>query len=149
MTRKLTNMPKVAILLSVVLLSLAFTNSYAFTTGDLISEENIVDYLNFNSDIIQIDSDFFSENNVKRYLIFGTNSQKTDFLKNNSPYGIQSDSGFFYVSALSEKSASSLVSQGYTVIEDSKLDFHTSDDIILDASRIGEITGSSIVKKKI
>ena len=141
-------MPKVAILLSVVLLSLAFTNSYAFTTGDLISEENIVDYLNFNSDIIQIDSDFFSENNVKRYLIFGTNSQKTDFLKNNSLYGIQSDSGFFYVSALSEKSASSLVSQGYTVIEDSKLDFHTSDDIILDASRIGEITGSSIVKKK-
>jgi len=141
-------MPKVVILLSMVLLSLAFTNSYAFTTGDLISEEHIVDYLDFNSDIIQIDSDFFSENNVKRYLIFGTNSQKTDFLKNNSIYGIQSDSGFFYVSTISEKSASSLISQGYNVIEDSKLDFHTSDDIILDASRIGEITGSSIVKKK-
>jgi subtilisin family serine protease len=139
-------MPKVAILLSMILLSLVITNSYAFTTGDLIFEEHIVD--NFNSDIIQIDSDFFSENNVKRYLIFGTNSQKTDFLKNNSLYGIQSDSGFFYVSTLSEKSASSLVSQGYTIIEDSKLDFHTSDDIILDASRIGEITGSSIVKKK-
>ena len=128
-------MPKVAILLSMILLSLVITNSYAFTTGDLIFEEHIVD--NFNSDIIQIDSDFFSENNVKRYLIFGTNSQKTDFLKNNSLYGIQSDSGFFYVSTLSEKSASSLVSQGYTIIEDSKLDFHTSDDIILDASRIG------------
>jgi len=139
-------MPKVAILLFMILLSLVITNSYAFTTGDLIFEEHIVD--NFNSDIIQIDSDFFSENNVKRYLIFGTNSQKTDFLKNNSLYGIQSDSGFFYVSTLSEKSASSLVSQGYTIIEDSKLDFHTSDDIILDASRIGEITGSSIVKKK-
>jgi len=141
-------MPKVAILLSIILLSLAFTNSYAFTTGDLIFEEHIVDYLNFNSDIIQIDSDFSSENNVKRYLIFGSNSQKIDFLKNNSIYGIQSDSGFFYVSTLSEKSASSLISQGYNVIEDSKLDFHTSDDIILDASKIGEITGSSIVKKK-
>jgi len=141
-------MPKVAILLSVVLLSLVFTNSYAFTTGDLIPQENIVDYLNFNSGIIQIDSDFFNENNIKRYLIFGTDLQKTDFLKNNSLYGIQSDSGFFYVSTLSEKSASSLVSQGYNVIEDSKLDFHTSDDIILDASRIGEITGSSTVKKK-
>jgi subtilisin family serine protease len=141
-------MPKVAILLSIVLLSLVFLNSSAFTTGDLISEKNITDYLDFNSDIIQIDSDFFSENNVKRYLIFGTNSQKTDFLKNNSLYGIQSDSGFFYVSTLSEKSASSLISQGYNVIEDSKLDFHTSDDTILDASRIGEITGSSIVKKK-
>jgi len=141
-------MPKVAILLSMVLLSLAFTNSYAFITGDLISEENIMDNSNFNSDIIQIDPDFFNENDIKRYLIFGTNSQKTDFLKNNSLYGIQSDSGFFYVSTLSEKSASSLVSQGYNVIEDSKLDFHMSDDIILDASRIGEITGSSIVKKK-
>jgi len=141
-------MPKVAILLSVVLLSLVFTNSYAFTTGDLIPQENIVDYLNFNSGIIQIDSDFFNENNIKRYLIFGTDLQKTDFLKNNSLYGIQSDSGFFYVSTLSEKLASSLVSQGYNVIEDSKLDFHTSDDIILDASRIGEITGSSTVKKK-
>jgi len=141
-------MPKVAIILSIVLLSLVFTNSYAFTTGDLIPQENIADYLNFNSGIIQIDSDFFNENNVKRYLIFGTDLQKTDFLKNNSLYGIQSDSGFFYVSTLSEKSASSLVSQGYNVIEDSKLDFHTSDDIILDASRIGEITGSSTVKKK-
>jgi subtilisin family serine protease len=141
-------MSKVTILLSITLLSLAFTNSYAFTTGDLISEEHIVDYINFNSDIIQIDSDFFSENNVKRYLIFGTNSQKIDFLKNNSLYGIQSDNGFFYVSTLSEKSASSLVSQGYSVIEDSKLDFHTSNDIVLDASRIGEITGSSITKTK-
>jgi hypothetical protein len=144
----LTNMSKVLILLSIVLFSLTFTNSYAFTTGDLVFEENIIDYLNFNSGIIQIDSDFFSENDIKRYLIFGTNLQKTDFVKNNSLYGIQSDSGFFYVSTLSEKSASFLVSQGYQVIEDSKLDFHTSDDIILDASRIGEITGSSIVKKK-
>ena len=77
-------MPKVAIILSIVLLSLVFTNSYAFTTGDLIPQENIADYLNFNSGIIQIDSDFFNENNVKRYLIFGTDLQKTDFLKNNS-----------------------------------------------------------------
>ena len=68
MTRKLTNMPKVAILLSMVLLSLAFTNSYAFITGDLISEENIMDNSNFNSDIIQIDPDFFNENDIKRYL---------------------------------------------------------------------------------
>ncbi len=141
-------MPKVAILLSIVLFLSTFTTSYAFTTGDLIFENGVVDYLNFDSDIIQIDSDFFNENNVKRYLIFGTNSQKTDFLKNNSLYGIQSNNGFFYVSTLSEKSASSLVSQGYNVIEDSKLDFHTSDDVILDGSRIGEITGSSIVKKK-
>ena len=141
-------MPKVAIFFSIVLFSFVLTNSYAFTTGDLIFDENTSDKINFNSDILQIDSDFFTENDFKRYLIFGTNSQKTDFLKNNSIYGIQSDSGFFYVSTLTEKSASFLVSQGYNVIEDSKLDFHMSDDVISDASRIGEITGSSAVKKK-
>jgi len=141
-------MPKVAIFFSVVVFSIVFTNSYAFTTGDLFFEENISDQLNFESDILQIDSDFFAENDFKRYLIFGTNSQKTDFLQNNSIYGIQSDSGFFYVSTLTEKSASFLISQGYNVIEDSKLDFHMSNDVISDASRIGEITGSSVVKKK-
>jgi len=141
-------MPKVAIFFSIVLFSFVLTNSYAFTTGDLIFEENISVQKIFNSDILQIDSDFFIENDYKRYLIFGTNSQKTDFLKNNSIYGIQSDSGFFYVSTLTEKSASFLVSQGYNVIEDSKLDFHMSNDFISDASRIGEITGSSNVKKK-
>ena len=141
-------MPKVAIFFSIVLFSFVLTNSYAFTTGDLFFEENTSDQIIFNSDILKIDSDFFTENDYKRYLIFGTNSQKTDFLKNNSIYGIQSDSGFFYVSTLTEKSASFLISQGYNVIEDSKLDFHMSNDIISDASRIGEITGSSNVKKK-
>ena len=142
-------MPKVAIFFSIVLFLFVLTNSYAFTTGDLIFEENTSEQMNFDSDIIQIDSDFFTENDFKRYLIFGTNVQKTDFLKNNSIYGIQSDSGFFYVSILTENSASFLVSQGYNVIEDSKLDFHMSDEIVSDASRIGEITGSSNVKKKI
>ena len=142
-------MPKVAIFFSIVLFSFALTNSYAYTTGDLISEEKISEQIIFNSDILQIDSDFFTENDYKRYLIFGTNSQKTDFLKNNSIYGIQSNSGFFYISTLTEKSASFLVSQGFTVVEDSKLDFHISDDVISDASRIGEITGSDNVKKKI
>ena len=46
-------------------------------------------------------------------------------------YGIQSDMvDFFMFTVLSEKSASSLASQGYHVIEDSKLDFHLSDDVI-------------------
>ena len=141
-------MPKVAIFFSIALFSFVLTNSYAFTTGDLVFDKNISEKVNFESGFLQIDSDFFTENDFKRYLIFGTNSQKTDFLKNNSIYGIHSDSGFFYVSTLTAKSASFLVSQGYNVIEDSKLDFHMSDDVIFDASRIGEITGSSAVKKK-
>jgi len=135
-------MPKVAILFSILLLLFTFTSSYAISSGDMIFNENISKPLEFKSDIIQIDSNLFIENNFKRYLIFGTNNPQSDFLKNNSIYKINSDSGFFYVSVLSEKSANHLVSQGYYVIEDSKLDFHQ------DASRIGEITSSSLAKKK-
>ena len=100
------------------------------------------------SKIIDVSSDFFLENNFKRYLIFGSNELHTNILKNNSLYGIQSDHGFFYVSVLPESTVSNLISQGYHVIEDSKLDFHQSDHIISDVSRIGEITGSTIAKQK-
>ena len=95
----------------------------------------------FDSEIIQIDPDFFSENNFKRYLIFG--NQKNDLIQNSSIYGIQSDKGFFTVSVLSQKSAQLLSAQGYYIIEDSRLDFHSE---ILDASRIGKITGSEQAK---
>ena len=69
---------------------------------------------------------FFLENNFKRYLIFGSTSLQ-DNLKNNSLYDVKSDHGFFSVSLLSEITASNLISQGYYVIEDSKLDFHQSE----------------------
>ena len=100
------------------------------------------------SKIIDISPDFFHENNFKRYLIFGSNSLQGDILKNNFLYGIQSDHGFFYVSVLPETTASNLISQGYNVIEDSKLDFHQSDNVISDVSRIGDITGSTVAKQK-
>ncbi len=140
-------MPKVAIFFSIALLSTVLTSSYAFTSGDMIFEESIPKQIEFNSGIIKIDSDFFTENNFKRYLIFGTNSQNSDFLKNNSPYGIRSDGGFFYVATLSENSASSLISQGYNVIEDFKLDFHSTDKDLIDASRIAQISRSDIAQK--
>ena len=139
-------MPKVAIFFSILLLSSVSTNSYAFTPGDMIFEEIIPKQIEFNSDIIKIDSNFFAENTFKRYLIFGANSQNSDFLKNNSSYGIRSDRGFFYVTILSENSASSLISQGYSVIEDFKLDFHSTDDLT-DASRIAQISRSDIAQK--
>ena len=141
-------MPKAAIFFFVILLSPILTNSYAFTPGDLVSEDHITNLTIFDSGIVDVDSSFFSENNYKRYLIFGTNSQHVDLLKNNSVYGIQSDTGFFYISVLSEESASNLALQGFHVIEDFKLDFHLSDDEIQDASRIGDVTGSSAAKKK-
>ena len=73
-----------------------------FYPVDLKTENDDKYSLIFDSDIIDIDSDFFTENDFKRYLIFGNNLQKDDFVKTNSIYGIQSDSGFFSVAILSE-----------------------------------------------
>ena len=141
-------MPKVAAFFVFLLISPLLTNSYAFPIDQFTSLDDTVDSIIHNSDIIDVDSDFFLENNFKRYLIFGSNLPQTNVLKNNSLYGIQSDHGFFYVSVLAEKTASNLIAQGYNVIEDSKLDFHTSDQTISDVSRIGEITGSTVAKEK-
>ena len=74
--------------------------------------------------------------------------EKSNVLKKNSLYGIESDHGFFYVSVLSTKSVSNLISQGFNVIEDSQLDFHSTDKIISDVSRIGHITGSTIANQQ-
>ena len=141
-------MPKVAIFFAFLLISPLLTNSHAFPIDQFTSLDDTVDSIIHNSDIIDVDSDFFLENNFKRYLIFGSNLPQTNVLKNNSLYGIQSDHGFFYVSVLAEKTVSNLIAQGYNVIEDSKLDFHTIEQIISDVSRIGEITGSTVAKEK-
>ncbi|MFQ5782905.1 MAG: S8 family serine peptidase [Nitrosopumilus sp.] len=140
-------MPKVAIFFSIILLSTVLTNSYAFIPGDMITEEKIPQQIDFNSNIIDIDPDFFVENNFKRYLVFGTNSQNSDQFKNNSLYGISSDNGFFYVTVLSDDNASSLSAQGYNVVEDFPLDFHSIDKNMIDASRISQITHSDAAEK--
>ena len=141
-------MPKAAILFSILLFSPIITNSYAFPVDESILLDSTQDSIIFDSDLIDIDSDFFVENNFKRYLIFGSNSNGDYNFKNNSLYGIKSNHGFFSVSILSPTLASSLISQGYTVIEDSKLDYHSSKKPIPDVSRIGEITGSAEAKKQ-
>jgi len=141
-------MPKVAIFFFILLFSPMITNSHAFIPVDLNHIDNTQNSLIFNSDILKVDTDFFVENDFKRYLIFGNNLDKNNFLKSNSIYGIESDNGFFSVSILSETLASNLISQGYYVVEDFKLDFHSLDDPIQDASRIGDITGSNLAKTK-
>ena len=141
-------MLKLALLFAFLLFPLILGNSYASSLDELNSFDNSQNKIIFDSNIMDIDSNFFTENNFKRYLIFGSNSLPDHNLYNNSLYGIKSDYGFFSVSVLSPESASSLVSQGYSVIEDSQLDFHLSEIIISDASRIGEITGSSIAMQQ-
>ena len=110
-------MPVVLILL--LLFSPISTHANPF--DDEIFFDNSKNKIISDSKIINIDSNFFLENNFKRYLIFGPNSFQENFLKNNSMYTVQSDHGFFSVSLLSESTASNLISQGYYVIEDSKL----------------------------
>ena len=130
------------------LICLPVIATYAVSVDELPLFDESQKQIIHESKIIDVSSDFFLENNFKRYLIFGSNSLHNNILKNNSLYGIQSDHGFFYVSVLPETTVSNLISQGYHVIEDSKLDFHQSDHVISDVSRIGEITGSTIAKQK-
>jgi len=141
--------PKVIIPV-VLILFLLFSpiSTHANSFDDEIFFDNSKNKIISDSKIIDIDSNFFLENNFKRYLIFGSNSLQENFLKNNSMYTVQSDHGFFSVSLLSKSTASNLISQGYYVIEDSKLDFHQSEQIISDVSKIGDITGSTITKQK-
>ncbi len=143
-------MPKAAIFFSIILVSGMFANSYAYVGGDIFLENNISskNSILFDSDIIKIDSTFFESNNFKRYIIFGTGFNDSDFLKHNSLYGVESGGGFFYVAVLPENSISNLISKGYTVIEDFKLDFHSNISDIPDASRIGQITGSTLAQSK-
>ena len=140
--------PKAVIFSIVLLFSITVTSSYAFVSGDLPHINSVENPLIFDSEIVQIDSSFFTANDFKRYLIFGNNLQHGNSLKNNSIYGIESESGFFYVAVLPTKAASNLALQGYYVVEDFKLDFHASDSKIPDVSKIGEIAGSDLSAQK-
>ena len=84
-------MPKVAVFFVFLLISPLLTNSHAFSIDPFTSLDDVGDLIIHNSNIIDVDSDFFLENNFKRYLIFGSNLPQTNVLKNNSLYGIQSD----------------------------------------------------------
>ena len=141
-------MSKVTVLFAFLLFSSILGNSYALPFDELSPSDDSQNQIIFDSNIVDVDSNFFSENNFKRYLIFGSNSLPDIDLDDNSLYGVKSDHGFFSVSVLSPESASGLVSQGYNVVEDSQLDFHASEKIIPDASRIGEITGSGLAMQQ-
>ena len=66
-------MPKAAIFFSIILLSSLFSNSYGFTSGDLVYD-NFVPQNNdnfFESDIVDVSPDFFTQNNLFWGLIKG------------------------------------------------------------------------------
>jgi len=67
-----------------LLLSPMIINSYAVPVDQLKLFETSQNSIIYDSDIINIDSNFFFENNFKRYLIFGSNLPQTNILENNS-----------------------------------------------------------------
>jgi len=71
-------MPKVAIFFVFLLIFPLLTNSHAFPIDQFTSLDDIGDSIIHNSNIIDVDSDFFLENNFKRYLIFGSNLLQTE-----------------------------------------------------------------------
>jgi hypothetical protein len=137
-------MPKVALLLSLSILLSFIPIVYGFY-GDEKTFEIKSEIINFNTNIIAIDDNFFSDQQFKRYLIFGHDESKINFLK-NSIYNIKTDNGFFSVAILPEKSLPQLKNQGLHLIEDFALDFH-DEKIISDGSRIQKISGSDESKK--
>ena len=142
-------MPKVAILLSIVLLISAFSsNSYGFLGGDLPQQNSQPNssVFDFSSGIVTLDPIVTEQQKIqKRYLIFGSgklNDIKSEI--NNEINLVQSNNGFFSVVVSTENKISQLKSQGYFVIEDFPLEFHQQDDI-KEVSKIGEIVNSDKV----
>ena len=145
-------MPKViaATIFALLLCSLVILQTHASSLpADLTTDQQHPLHTKdtFSSGIIHIDSNFFTENNLQRYLVFGGNNA----IHSNNLNSIQkihhSNYGFFSVSLLSDRTATNLASQGYLVIKDYKLDFHTAPTttptIIPDASNITNLTGSA------
>ena len=154
MQKNFNTMPKVAIFLSIILLTLSFfSNSYGFLGGDLPQQYSQPDtsILDHSSGIVKLNPIINEqENTQKRYLIFGSvtpNDIKSEI--NNKINSVQSNNGFFSVVVSTENKISQLKSQGYFVIEDFPLEFHSQDNLkdILEISRIGEIVGSEKVQE--
>ena len=104
-------MPKVAILLSIVLLISAFSsNSYGFLGGDLPQQNSQpnLSVFDHSSGIVTLEPITFEEQKIqKRYLIFGSgklNDIKSEI--NNEINLIQSNNGFFSVIVSTENKIS-------------------------------------------
>ena len=145
-------MPKLAFFLILVLLVSVFTKvSYGFYDVDLVQS---TPQLNFeNSDIIKI-APTVTENQIKRYVVFGSGSiSDVRSSAQNLVYGISSDKGFFSVGTFYQNDISNLQSKGYKIVEDFQLDFDSmpnsvNEKTVSEASRIGLITGADEAFRK-
>ena len=84
-------------------------------------------------------------NPVRRYLIFGLGSlDVVNHITNNPLQTAESTNGFFSVAVLSENEAAKLRTDGYRVIEDFALDFHSTPNSndLPEISQIGKIVES-------
>ncbi len=141
-------MPKLAIFLATFFVLILFQqSSYGFMEGAEISTFPNFD-IEGTSDIISIDLPH-QENIEKRYLVYGSGSVSNVYTDTKDiAYGIDSDKGFFSVGILTENEASKLKSNGYHVIEDFMLDFHSkyvSTNAITQVSQFGNIANSEKV----
>ena len=122
-----------------IVLAIISASAYALPAGDM--PESLPAEFDFDSGIFGLDMKFLEPSGIKRYVIFGTGTGAD--LLSNPIHGVQSKNGFFYVAAMPESTASDLLNNGYHVMEDFELDYHT-----MDASKIGLITGSDAAHAK-
>ena len=141
-------MPKLALLLAAFFVLILFQqSSYGFIEGAEVPTFSNFD-IKGTSEIISLDLSQ-QETISKRYLVYGSGSLGNVYTNtNNIVYGINSDKGFFSVGILTENEASKLKSNGYHVIEDFMLDFHSryvSTNAITETSQFGNIANSERV----
>jgi len=141
-------MPKLALFLAVFFVLILFQqSSYGFIEGAEVPTFSNFD-IKGTSDIVSLDLSQ-QENVSKRYLVYGSGSVSSAYTNTkNIVYGIDSDKEFFSVGILTENEASKLKSNGYHVIEDFILDFHSryvSTNTITKTSQFGNIANSERV----
>ena len=141
-------MHKLALFLVGFLVLILFQqSSYGFIDGAEIRTFSNFD-IEGTSDSVSIDLTH-QENTSKRYLVYGTGSISNVYTDTkNVVYGIDSDKGFFSVGILTENEASKLKSNGYNVVEDFMLDFHSkyvSTNAITKTSQFGNFANSERV----
>ncbi len=139
-------------LIAFILLLPLLTESYSYFGGDTTSKNLLNTKKNepfTNSDIIKF-SEISSQQEFKRYLIFGKGSVSELGTLNQFSKTVSSSNGFFSIITIPENNLSIFQSKGFHIIEDFQLDFHSKyflKDNISKITTIGNIANSQDVHK--